>query len=55
VDGVQMTDAEIHARRKGRNLVLGLILGGFVLLVFSVTIVKLTEGGQHTPKTQVTQ
>lgn len=35
-------DHEIHQRRKGTNKMLGLILGGFVLLVFAVTIVKLT-------------
>ncbi|WP_118137108.1 hypothetical protein [Oceanicella sp. SM1341] len=35
---------ELHSRRKGRNTSLGLILGGFVLLVFLVTIVKLMNG-----------
>lgn len=35
-------DHEIHSRRKGRNLWLGLILAGFVVLVFAVTIVKMT-------------
>ena len=36
-------DHEIHERRKGRNFSLGLILGGFVLLVFVVTVVKLAQ------------
>jgi len=33
---------EIHTRRKGRNVAVGLILGGFVLLIFAVSIVKLS-------------
>lgn len=45
----------IHQRRKGRNLSVGLLLGGFVLLVFAVTIVKLSsgqmiEGYDHAPR-----
>ncbi len=35
---------ELYARRRSRNLGLGLTLGAFVLLVFAVTVVKLTEG-----------
>ncbi len=35
---------EIYGRRRSRNLGLGLVLGAFVLLVFAVTVVKLTEG-----------
>lgn len=35
---------EIFARRRSRNLGLGLVLGAFVLIVFAVTVVKLTEG-----------
>lgn len=51
---------ELHCRRRGRNVVLGLLLGGFVLLVFAVTIVKLAGGGEirgfdHTFETVVTQ
>lgn len=33
---------ELHTRRKGRNIALGLILAGFVALVFAVSIVKLS-------------
>ena len=33
---------ELHSRRKGRNIAVGLILGGFVLLVFAVSVVKLS-------------
>jgi hypothetical protein len=37
-------DHELHQRRRGRNLTLGLILGGFVVLIFAVTIVKMMNG-----------
>jgi hypothetical protein len=35
---------EIYGRRRSRNLGLALTLAAFVLLVFAVTVVKLTEG-----------
>ncbi len=35
---------ELHARRFGRNLGLGLVLGGFVVVVFALSIVKITRG-----------
>lgn len=35
---------EIYARRRSRNLGVGLVLGGFVLLIFAVTLVKLADG-----------
>lgn len=35
---------EIYARRRSRNLGLGLVLGGLVLVIFAVTMVKLSEG-----------
>lgn len=34
---------EIHTRRKGRNVGVGLMLGGFVVLVMALTFVKITE------------
>lgn len=34
---------EIHTRRRGRNLGVGLMLGGFVLLVMVLTYVKITN------------
>ncbi len=33
---------ELHTRRKGRNMAVGLILGGLIAMIFSVTIVKLS-------------
>jgi len=41
---LQNRDHEIHTRRKGSNMSIGLILGGFVLLVFVITVVKLSQG-----------
>ena len=35
---------EIFARRKGRNLALGGVLVAVVLMIFAVTIVKLSQG-----------
>jgi hypothetical protein len=35
---------QIYGRRRSRNLGLGLTLGAFVLLIFAVTMVKLSEG-----------
>lgn len=34
----------VYARRRGRNVGLGLVLGAFVALIFAVTIVKMTRG-----------
>jgi hypothetical protein len=34
---------EIHTRRRGRNLGIGLMLGGFVFLVMALTYVKITN------------
>ncbi|SLN57964.1 hypothetical protein PSA7680_03050 [Pseudoruegeria aquimaris] len=35
---------EIHQRRFGRNLGVGLCLIGFVAIVFGLTVVKVTRG-----------
>ena len=35
---------DLHKRRKGRNLSLGLVLIGFVAIMFGLTVVKVTEG-----------
>ena len=34
---------ELHTRRKGRNVSLGIAMGLFVALIFAVTIVKLSK------------
>lgn len=40
-----MADSELHKRRLGRNVFVGVILLGFVALVFAVTMVKLQAIG----------
>lgn len=35
---------EIYGRRRGRNRGLGLVLGALVVMVFAVTVVKLSSG-----------
>lgn len=35
---------ELHKRRLGRNVGLGLVLVGFVALVFGLTVVKVERG-----------
>jgi len=35
---------ELHNRRSGRNIGLGLVLAAFVAIVFGLTVVKVTDG-----------
>jgi len=37
-------DHELHLRRRKRNMWLGLVLGSFAVLVFGITMVKLSDG-----------
>lgn len=46
---------DLHKRRFGRNVGVGLLLGGFVVLVLALTIVKVTSNGFQFPQTQVEQ
>lgn len=43
---------ELHKRRFGRNLGLGLVLAAFVALVFGVTIVKVSNEDFALPAVQ---
>ncbi len=36
-----MADSELHKRRLGRNVFVGVVLFAFVALIFAVTMVKL--------------
>ena len=36
------TDAEIRQRQRGRATVMGVLLGLFVILMFGITIAKMT-------------
>ncbi|MDB6175894.1 hypothetical protein PAF17_00040 [Paracoccus sp. Z330] len=38
------TEHELHGRRRSRNVGLGLVLIGFVALVFGLTVVKVRQG-----------
>lgn len=35
---------ELHRRRGNRNMWLGVVLGGFVVMVFGITVVKISNG-----------
>ncbi|ODT61374.1 MULTISPECIES: hypothetical protein [Paracoccus] len=53
------TEHEIHGRRKSRNVGLGVVLIGFVALVFALTVVKVQQGGlleayDHQPRVSMT-
>ncbi|WP_292288702.1 hypothetical protein [Marivita sp.] len=43
---------ELHQRRFGRNLAVGVILAGLIAIVFGLTVVKVTGGDYQTPATQ---
>ena len=43
---------EIHTRRKGRNVGVGLMLGGFVVLVMVLTFTKITSTDFRIPASQ---
>ena len=44
---------EIHTRRYGRNLGVGLLLAGLIAIVFRLTIVKVTRGDYEPPRGEV--
>lgn len=49
---------ELHRRRFGRNVGVGLLLAGFIALVFALTVVKVTRGDpmqgyDHTPRPEL--
>ncbi len=39
-----MREHELHQRRRGRNLGIGLMLASFIVLIFALTFVKVTRG-----------
>jgi len=45
-------DHEMHKRRFSRNLGLGLVLGGFVALIFGLTIAKVTNEDFSVPNSE---
>jgi hypothetical protein len=46
---------DLHKRRFGRNLGVGLLLASFVVLVLALTMVKVTSNGFQFPQTQSEQ
>ncbi len=40
---------ELHTRRKGRNVGVGLLLVGFIALIFALTFVKVTSEDFQVP------
>ena len=46
---------ELHQRRKGRNMGVGLLLAAFIALVFSLTFVKVTRGDFEMPSAEQLQ
>ncbi|WP_328590525.1 hypothetical protein [Frigidibacter oleivorans] len=51
-------DHELHRRRFGRNLGLGLVLAAFVALIFALTVVKVSQGDSlqgydHAPRPEL--
>lgn len=43
---------EIHTRRKGRNTGVGLMLAAFVILIMTLTYVKITQTDFELPANQ---
>lgn len=43
---------ELHQRRLGRNVGLGLVLAAFVVIVFGLTVVKVKRGDFSDPAAQ---
>lgn len=52
------TEHELHRRRRSRNVGLGLVLAGFVALIFGLTVVKVRQGDlmeayDHQPRVSI--
>ena len=44
---------EIHTRRYGRNVGVGLLLAGFIAIIFGLTVVKVTRDDYEPPRGEV--
>ncbi|WP_425045940.1 hypothetical protein [Primorskyibacter sp. S87] len=44
---------DLHKRRFGRNLGVALTLVGFIVIVFGLTVVKVTRGDFEPPRAEV--
>jgi hypothetical protein len=50
---------EIHRRRLSRNVGVGLVLAGFIVVIFGLTVAKVQTGASmeafdHAPRTSIT-
>lgn len=50
---------EIHRRRLSRNVGVGLVLAGFIVVIFGLTVAKVQTGGSmeafdHAPRGSIT-
>ena len=46
---------ELHKRRKGRNIGVGMVLAAFITIIFGLTVVKVSRGDyQMQPQQGVT-
>ena len=48
-------DHDLHKRRFGRNMGVGLLLAGFVVLVMVLTVVKVSQPGFQLPQVEAGQ
>ncbi len=39
-----MREHELHQRRRGRNIGVGLVLAAFIAIIFGLTVVKVSRG-----------
>ena len=46
---------DLHKRRFGRNLGVGLVRAALIAIVFGLTVVKVTRGDYNAAVTQVSQ
>ncbi|MDB5550784.1 MAG: hypothetical protein JWL86_768 [Rhizobium sp.] len=46
VDKIDLTEAQRKSRRN-RNVAIGVVLGGLVVLFYAVTIIKMAPGAMH--------
>ena len=44
---------ELHGRRKGRNIGVGMTLVAIIVIIFGLTVVKVTRGDFEPPRGQV--
>ncbi len=49
------TTHELHRRRFGRNLGVGLMLAAFIAIIFGLTVAKVTSGDFEMPRAEVAE